>query len=184
MGGLNTQAYGDFVIHSYTDLDETSYSSWLAVVVVWRRRDGTLPKGWRARLRALQYRVGMDVLNAPFHIGRDGLFWHGAAGPLGQRETLFHDVRRVVRVLGKEIEMPKPGHTLFIFLDEAPSSGHGPTILMRSERSDKRLESPDTGALVHFSSASPFAIGEPLHALAAGDEQVRAFLLLDSDGTG
>lgn len=184
MGGLNTQAYGEFLIHSYTDIDESSHSSWLAVVVIWRRRDGARPKGLRARLRALRYRVGMDVLHAPFHIGHDGLFWHGSAGPLGQQETLFHDVRRVVRVLGKEIDMPRPGHTLFIFLDEAPSVGRRPTILMRTERCDQRRESPDVGAIVHFSSNSPLAVGEPLHTLAARDEQVRKFLLLDSDSKG
>ena len=184
MGGLNTRLHGEFVIHNYTALDEASCSSWLAVVVVWRQREGTVPKGWRARLRAVRYRIGMDVLHAPFHIGRDALFWQGTAGPLGERETLFHDVRRVVRVLGKEVEMPRPGQTLFLFLDEAPSGGGAPTMLMRSERCDRRLESPNTGAIVHSSLGSPLASGEPLHALADRDRQVRAFFLLDSDGTG
>lgn len=183
MGSLNTQTFGGYVVHSYTDIDEASSLSWLAVVVVWRRRDSAVRRVWRDRLRALRYRLGMDVVHARFHFGGDALHWHGTAGPLGERETLFHEVRRVVRVLSKEIAMPEVGHTLFLFLDEAPSDGHRATFLIRAMSSEQRPESSHVIAAVSASSSPSFLMGEPLHALALRDEEVRTFLGLDTHGT-
>lgn len=195
MSFFNTQVYGEYVIHTYTELDEAARARWLAVVVVWRQRDGAPPRTWRARIRALRYRIGMDPLNAPFYIGRDAMLWYGQAGPQGERETLFHAARRVFRVNGKEIALPSLGNTVFLFLDEAPTTSRKPTVLMRTGRSELEAQTPDTAEGVQISVAMPSATGgmlggvwavveqlPPLSALAANDAEVRAFLALDAEG--
>ena len=181
MGGLSTQLLKDFIIHRFTEVDEVTSSSWLAVVVVWRRGDGRRLWTWRTRLKAWRHRIGMDLLNAPFSIGRDAGLWFGYTGPLGEHETLFHARRRVVRVLGKEFEVPQPGQTLLLFLDEPPRSGRKATILVRSQRSEMRRETSDTAASVSMTFGAPWTLDGPLMTLASTDEQIRAFLSLDSE---
>jgi hypothetical protein len=48
----------------------------------------------------------------------DAMLWSGASGGYGEQTTLFHEERRVVRVLDREYAVPARGETLVLLIDE------------------------------------------------------------------
>ena len=117
MGGVIKQFAADLNVVYWSDDDDERLETSLTAVVAWRRGAATT-HGWRARLKRWQYQLGIDPLQRRFSIGRDAGLWGGSAGSNGEHETLFHMRRRVVRVLGREYQLPTRDKTLVLLVDE------------------------------------------------------------------
>jgi hypothetical protein len=117
MGGVTTQSGGGVTVVYHADDDLERLETTLTAVVVWRISRAT-HAGWRARLRRWRYRLGLNPLLPRFSIGRNPGHWYGSSGMLGEHETLFHPVLRVVRVLGEQYPIPQRGTTLLLLIDE------------------------------------------------------------------
>lgn len=89
----------------------------LIAIVVWRTLSNAPRRTWRDALRAMRYRLGLGALQDHVTIGRNAGLWCGSAGSRGEQETLFHPVRRVVRVQGQEFPLPSNGDTLILMID-------------------------------------------------------------------
>lgn len=117
MGGVATQFGGDLNVVYWSDDDDERLETSLTAVVAWRLGAATT-HGWRARLRRWQYQLGIDPLHRRVSIGRDAGLWGGSAGSNGEHETLFHMRRRLIRVLGREYQLPTREKTLVLLVDE------------------------------------------------------------------
>ena len=106
MGGVITGFGGPVNTTSFTESAAEPGSIRLAAVVIWRRPPApTPPEGPPAPWRA-----------------PDG--WSGGRSDDG-REVLYHDGRRVVRVLEQEYPLPPTGEALLLLIDE-PAPGAAP----------------------------------------------------------
>lgn len=91
----------------------------LTAAVVWRGDASTRIRGWRRLLRRLRFRFG--PLGHGIHFGSTGGNWRGGSGMDGEHETLLHDERRIVRVLGRDYPLPPDGRTLVLLIDDTVS---------------------------------------------------------------
>jgi hypothetical protein len=171
---------GPFCVVYFSDDLPGTHEVRLAAAVVWRIGPGARRWSWRSLVDRLRFRFG--PLGLGLHLRSDTPGWTGSAGPNGERATLFHPARRVVRVLGREYALPGEGSTLVLLIDE--SGG-------RSGRADVRLRTMRAPTIPHpppEPSLEGAASGEPLPDPPAGvqehdvwaaalreDPEVRAF---------
>jgi hypothetical protein len=111
--------YGGRVSISYfsTIADERSGAPRLFAAVAWRKAESFIQRKPLPRWRQLwalfrgRNSPAQSRWKAP-----DG--WAGSAGENGENEVLFHSRKGVVRVLGRQFQLPTDGRTLILLVDE------------------------------------------------------------------
>jgi hypothetical protein len=129
---LGLDECGQIRVVYFTEDVPASSGTRLAAAVIWRNASAVRSRGWRDLLRKTWHRNG--PLGLGFSLGREAGLWDGSAGEHGEQETLYHPLRRVVRVLGKEYELPSDGQTLILMIDEYTRTGATPSVSVRMLR--------------------------------------------------
>ena len=146
----------------------------LAAVVIWRR--GSAEAG------------GPPAPHAPWTLPAG---WSGAIDADGRREVLYHDERRVVRLLGTDYPLaPDPATALLFLIDEGRHPATPPAITVRTLGSSVHSKPPIDSTLDEQARLLQTAIEawdeqEAWDRAARNDPAVQEFVSIGSgeDGT-